>query len=236
MSEFGIPDEGREAIKRLLELEPDRIVQIFRALETTGPVLIHPSARAILVDEVMGDDAVDHLDDILRFAVFPFHTLRQQSDLSASDIYSIIEEEMSQIESDYEQKCNDRKQELIALFDSAVLATEGKARGLIRARPNLVQSARIFTDVRPVFNETRDQITAHAIINTLRIRFLDGSDSKTIHLSIDPDDLEDLEEQIKRAQRKIKRIVEDGKKLGYPSLMYLPEKVQQDTPDASEDQ
>ena len=238
MTKFVIPEEGLRGIRLLLDLDADRLNALLRAIEATGPVLMASEARAVLIEEALEGDHIDHIVDILATAIQPLHILRQQTEMSAAAFYATIGASAARSGAPHwNQESDNRwmelKPQLVALLDSKALSVEAKAFRLIRARPNVVQSLRIFSDVRPIFDESRKRVVAQAIINTLRVRYLDGNDSKTIHLSIDPDDLNDIEEQVRRAIQKNNEIVQLSEKSGLRTLMFA---VEADSTDEGDEQ
>ncbi len=201
-SPLRIPNEGHDALQALVGLGDSGVESLKQALETTGPILVPPRTRAVLVSEALpGDDAadVDQIEMILIFALMSLHAVQSQLKVSSQELHGMVALALNE---ELSGKWRQLEAPLVALLDSDVLRVESKARWLLRQQPNPIESARILSDVRPVFDEPREHLTVSLVLNTLRLRYDDGSDSRTMSFALDDDLLEDLEQQIARARRK----------------------------------
>lgn len=88
------------------------------------------------------------------------------------------------------------------LFGIEVLDTASKAIDLAYEYANLFQSARIVTDIRPVFDESASEIAAAVISQTLRIYFSSEEGDHSLSIALDQLDLERLRESCDRAIKK----------------------------------
>lgn len=227
MAEIGIPEEGLAGLHSLLALGAEGIDAFRNALDQTGPTLVSPRERAVLIHEASGAKGeVDDIERIFAYAIQPLHTLRVQLETSPSGLHAIIargaerETESQWAPADL-QKWSEFKPQIVALLGSEVAMLEAKAAALLRARPNTVQSVRVFSDVRPVFDDAREEIKVSLVTNTLRVRYFNGTESRTIHLSMDPSDLDELEKQISRARQKNERLRAQNMKVGVKSLEFI---------------
>jgi hypothetical protein len=173
--------------------------------------------RAVLLEERMQQDEIasDNLRTTLTFVLSEFlepaFAVCCSYETSPAEFCSLLARGVQGSEAwsaDDEERWNNSKDALVELLANDVVRTEGKAAVLLRARPNLLLSARIITDARPVFNDARDAVEASLVVNTLRVRFFDGNESAVMHFSLDTADLEKLEEQIVQAKRKSELIRE----------------------------
>lgn len=88
------------------------------------------------------------------------------------------------------------------LTDSKV-TLRSRAWSLVLERPCVLVSARIVTDLRPVFTNTNPAaLEAFTVIHTVVMELMEGSDSKTIHIALDKKDLQNLSANIARAEHK----------------------------------
>jgi hypothetical protein len=79
----------------------------------------------------------------------------------------------------------------------------------------------LFTDVRPVFDSSGTKIDAFALCNTLAIRYSnEDGDETSIHLSLDPEDLEALTNLIERARTKNNTIEEQNSRCEIPTVVF----------------
>jgi hypothetical protein len=67
---------------------------------------------------------------------------------------------------------------------------------------NLLQGARIVTDIRPVFNADADGIEGAVVSHTLRIRYDNTEGDHSLSIAMDINDIRELERQCKRALKK----------------------------------
>lgn len=117
----------------------------------------------------------------------------------------------------YETLLENQEDELIPTenFESnlyELLSTENfglsiKAIELSSEYEKIFNDCRIITDVRFAFNtDIEDKIETGIIVHNLRIKYYQGENNSEIFLALDNLDLNDLKEQIVRAQRKEKSI------------------------------
>ncbi len=70
---------------------------------------------------------------------------------------------------------------------------------LMYEHENLLQSVRVVTDIRPVFNEDGDRIDGSVVSHTLRLRYDSTEGDHSISIAMDEADIRELERQCKRA-------------------------------------
>jgi hypothetical protein len=81
-----------------------------------------------------------------------------------------------------------------------------------------VRKLNIFTDVRPLFDETGTKVHFSIVTNTLYVRFMSNDEPATMYFSLDSGDLDDLESQIAKAKRKNGTVNHLYKGIGVPIL------------------
>jgi hypothetical protein len=216
-----IPEEAYSAFKTLIELGPDRIRQLMEALRDTGPTLDAAGLRALAVGKKIDDeDLSENIETILRDVVFPIRRTMYQFNVSASDMVSGLGEAITQISSsegpgegfseDGAAKWAEAESAIADLLDSETMKIEGKAEALIDSRGNRVYRINLYSDLRPLFDETGDQVRANVLTNTLVLRFNNGGRFRTETFSLDPASLRDLKDQVDRALRKNATLVKGG--------------------------
>ena len=85
------------------------------------------------------------------------------------------------------------------LLDSPVVRLVSKALDVAYEQENLLQSARVVTDIRPVFNEDATEIDGAVVSHTIRLRYDNTSGDQSISIAMDESDIRELEKQCKRA-------------------------------------
>jgi hypothetical protein len=67
-------------------------------------------------------------------------------------------------------------------------------------------SARILTDIRPIFNEAGNLIEAAVIVHNLKIHFGENGDETDFYVALDTSDIQALREVLDRADEKAKQL------------------------------
>lgn len=227
MRDIEIPEEGLEGIRCLLNLGENGIARFCRAIEATGPTLLSPGSRAILLEEEMGESHVANIEKIIAYALHPLFLLRQAWEVSPQEVHASVARSLKRAGATWDQADTDRwlqlEGPLISLLNCGVAQVEAKAESLLRQRANRVQSTRLFTDSRPVFDDERRSIAAVLLIDTLRVRFQDGDESRVMHFALDESNLDELEKQIVCAKRKRAEMRNLNQTLKIPVLCHTSE-------------
>lgn len=101
-----------------------------------------------------------------------------------------------------------------------------KAQDVSYEYANLLQSSRIMTDVRPIFNEEGDEIEGAVVSFTLRLNLLNAGQPKSLSIALDGIDLHVLLDQCQKACRKAETALSrfSSKDIGIPlSIVGLEE-------------
>ena len=216
-----IPEEAYSAFKNLIEFGPDRIRQLSEALRDTGPALDAPGLRSLAVGKKMDDvELSENIESILRDVVFPIRRTMYQFNVSATDMVSGLGEAITQISSSEEQgegfsedeasKWAESESAIAELLDSETMKIEGKAEALIDSRGNRVYRINLYSDLRPLFDKSGDQVRANVLTNTLVLRFNNGGRLRTESFSLDPASLKELMDQVDRALKKNATLAKGG--------------------------
>jgi len=224
-----VPEEGIHALECLLDLGADGITAFCHAFTETGPTLVSAESRAALLQEAMSVAVeTEDIERIISDVLHPLNTLRDHFDVSPSGLYSLLafsldRDQTARWTAERRNQWNGLKDVLIPFFGLETAAIERKAFDLLEQRPAWVQTLRIFSDERPVFDEAGERITASVLVNTLRVQYANGNSRRTAYLSLDPNDLDLLEVQIQRARRKNRLICQRNERNGIPTLMLSPD-------------
>jgi hypothetical protein len=167
---------------------------------------LSPSELRRLVASVLDGDP-ELADSIVRPLLALNHLVRNRS----TDVDSVIEG-LSQAVDRLEQWTPEQKgswhaieSPLRALFLCDAVRMVSKATELSYDYANLFQGARIFTDVRPVFNDEEEDkldIDAAVISYTLRLHFDNRDGNHSLSIALDEDDIRTIQKQCDRALRK----------------------------------
>ncbi len=99
------------------------------------------------------------------------------------------------------------------------VATTAKALELSYDFEHTITGAKILTDIRPVYSAPRDEIIGGIICSRLRVKYIDEDGSKSLSLSMDKDDIEQLIIMCNDALKKIELASNLLKTGGLPSFI-----------------
>lgn len=99
------------------------------------------------------------------------------------------------------------KDRIIRIFESKKgLRITMKAAGVLTDQDHSFLSARILTDIRPVFNDKGDSADAAVIVHNLIIHYGIDSDHKDFYVALDTSDIQSIREVLDRADEKAKSL------------------------------
>jgi hypothetical protein len=201
---LAIPKSQRESFKQFVSLPDDKWKSLLQALEAAGPTI---SARA-LAKHVSRD--VDLAADQLRQVIVIAGSLYVTRDQRGANIEEFAEAVVEEAVHDglvgrddpaETSKLRERISQLLSLDHS--LGVSAKATQLLISHKNPLLTARIFTDVRPVFTGDENPTPrAAVVVHTLQL--VTGTDGRELshYIALDSEDLKTLKRVVDRAIRK----------------------------------
>ena len=97
---------------------------------------------------------------------------------------------------------------LLNLFQAVPLMLTSKAVDLRNEAPNTFVSARVLTDIRPIFHDDPTKAPGGLIIiHTLKLVFHSGSHHRELYVGIDEQDMAQLHEVLSRAEVKSQSLI-----------------------------
>jgi hypothetical protein len=207
MAQITIPESSRPAIQSLTHLTAEEFKTLFEALQRAAP-----AAAPELFWKHVAEHAPAMSSSTIKTIVnelFSMHTAIENSNISAGDFAKAISdaafaehsEEFPINEAD-RGILRDRLLKLFELKDS--LRLTAKALEILTDAQHLFFTAKILTDIRPVFNEKGTATEAAVIIHNLAIHYGDGSDHKNFFVTLDTNDVKVLRAILDRADEKAK--------------------------------
>lgn len=203
-STLGMPETISRGIKKIVSMSSEEESRFFSALEGSRPSF-NPKK--------LTDDIASSFSDIQK------HEIRNIIDalisMSLVVVDSEIDEEkfITRIIDDVEeileaQLPNERKKQLVErilhLLSSASLRSAAKSVSVHSEYDRGFHSARILTDVRPVFGDNVEEAPSQAIVvNILKINYHQDSGHKDFFVAMDFDDLQSLKKTVDRAIKKV---------------------------------
>lgn len=200
-----IPEQFRPSFIRLGTLTDDQFVEIKAAL-SDAPFSVRVRSLSDALSAQVHSIAPTELHDILAAAA---------SLLSVLERYEISPEELSKtirgLLMGYDPATSPEMGDafadrLLILLRSSQLYLAAKAGGLLTDNNSSYLSARIISDMRPLFGLSADkEPEAALIVHSLHVHALSGSgDEEDIYVALDSRDLQDLISVLERAVKKEK--------------------------------
>lgn len=155
-------------------------------------------------------------------SVMPLLANELYSELPADDVVKGVIEGLVREDSYSQWTVGERKLlklRLKKILTDTNVKLRARAWTLVLERPGVLASARILTDLRPVFAiKNPAAIEACTVIHTLVMNVQEGDINKTLHIAIDTKDLASLRAGIDRAEQKEKSLNGLASRAGVASL------------------
>lgn len=205
-TQFRIPPDQLADLARIRDLGSAAIQGIVDQLSGLAQFPLNPTELRRLVASLLDGDS-ELADSIVRPLLALNHLVRNRS----TDVDSVIEglsqavERLEQWTTEQKESWHTIESSLRELFLCDAVRMVSKATELSYDYANLFQGARIFTDVRPVFNDEDDDsldIDAAVISYTLRLHFDNREGNHSLSIALDEDDIHTIQKQCDRALRK----------------------------------
>jgi hypothetical protein len=213
---FRIPVEDKSALKAISELDELQFRSLSEAVQRIEPRLSPKGISKQLVGDASLAFMSDHLPSIARLLSNLGRGIYSDN-LSLEEVTASLagyarEEEL--IVDDASQAKLDER--LHVLFSHSAIKISSKANAVLTAHPYLFESAKIFTEIRPLFSD--DEIlnppSASVIAHQLRIDTVHNGSKSEIFIALDDRDLGVLKDAVERATRKSALLIDQERKLG----------------------
>lgn len=179
--------------------------QLLEALEGATPRLrnesLGPAVRDKTSDPVLTEALVEILSEMALVRI-------TNEDTVQSFVDSIVEALEANPKSALGDERESLRSRLTKLLNLPSVALPAKGRFLLIDHANYMHSARIFTDIRPVFGDDVHQSPATAlVVHTLKMQYHQGeADTRNFFVVLDSADLDELSSVIERARAKEKSV------------------------------
>lgn len=193
-----MPTPFRRALLLLEQLDDEhasRLTEVFSAAETFQPLgRLRALAREVLPSEqtAMADRLIPAL-------------LSLGGQLRGTPPEQVAEAVAGSADLELAPDARERlRGRVLALLNSRAIATTASAVELLTQHERNYQTARVFTDIRPVFQErVTDPPTGAVIVEMLQIQTWDREgEGETLYVAMDESDLIELREVVNRALEK----------------------------------
>jgi hypothetical protein len=205
MSSISIPKSSYSAIQNLTHLSAADFDDFLKALS---------SSKATLKPEGFRRDVAKNLPNVDQSIIesivnelFALDHLRDDLDATGEQLAKLISEAAMEARSEeFPFEKTDREileARLSKIFEvRQAVSLSSKAQDLLTDQDRVFYTAKILTDVRPVFNAPGDSIDAAIIIHNLRIHYGQDGDHRDFYVSMDTSDIQSLRKVLDRADEK----------------------------------
>jgi hypothetical protein len=205
MPSLEIPEEYQVGLTALIKLNNESFQELIAALESAPFALKHTTIVNSIASKVttLSHDNVEEVIDLL----VALNIVRGDAPVTTAefvdDVYEAVED-FDEPEFDLSNESRDQfKQRLAQLLDCKSLGVASKTRLLQREYERRYCSARIVTDIRPIFSsDIETQPIAAVVMHTLRVKYHQDDDLREVFVALKADDLEELKGSIERAETK----------------------------------
>ena len=188
------------------DLGAETIQAIIDKLSSLDPPPIRPSDLHRALKDILPDRLYEA--NILMRQLMSLYTLRRQRGVSAKELLEGLSRSITTAEPRWNDeeisRWNALEPQLQSLLSLSVVWTVVKGLDLSYDYTNLLQNAKILTDIRPVFDEDASNIQGAVVSYTLRLYFDSLEGSKSLSIALDEKDVEKLLKVCERALKKAK--------------------------------
>jgi hypothetical protein len=208
MPKVRIPESGRIAFQHVAGLSADQFDALVDAIRITTPAAAPDFFWKHVAEKIpsVSREAVESIVDEL----FSLNSASETSGLPLDQFNKIILEAViedakkSGVSPETQTVLQARLNRLLDL--KASLALTSKALDVLTDAERVFYSAKILTDVRPVFDQLGSRIEAAVIVHNLRIHFGKDGEHRDFVIALDTSDVAKLREVLNRADAKAKSL------------------------------
>jgi hypothetical protein len=221
---FSIPEAGLVGLKALISLGPEGVTALCELAKDLSLTLNIRGLTNRLSSELNVETRV--VSQFVMGALMPLNHLRVHLKLETLDFLKALSDTL---EKEAPEKWRSEnlvgwkaiEGRVVPLFErDNFFSVSNKSYQLLVNRPNPVQNVQILTELRPVYSEDATSVRAFVLAKTLVVDYFEGDTKKTIHLSMDMDDLRSLASEVDRAKLKRETVSEEVFGWGVDLLTY----------------
>jgi hypothetical protein len=214
-SRLRIPPSQVAGLAALIGLTEVQREELLRSLQSTNPTIdLEDLSRTLSTSTSLDFDSMSAIVD----ALVSLHGVRENFGLDVAELVSRLQLAIEESHNDALQPKGDWSE--FQQFLSKLLSGDGgltltaKALYIAREHQNLFCTARVLTDLRPVFGEHIEEAPAALVpVHTLRITYHEGAGpTKDFFVALDRADLMELSALLERAIKKeqsLKKLTEE---------------------------
>jgi hypothetical protein len=221
-----IPASERENMTSLVSASPQLLDAMIQVLPTCAPVLFSDALTSALFEKLRDAPGATRarIDGIVETLLAVYSALRisdsERPSGAAAEIVEAVRKD-GRFGTPPDGWDTFQKRLELLLSDDKVLGLSAKAVSVSSESERHVHGFRVLTDARPIFGENaKDGPQGFAVIHTLQIEYYADGQSREWFVSLDGDDLENLQGTAERAIAKERSLRTMLEKLGTPVLSW----------------
>ena len=220
MASLTLPDTSYPAVRALLDLKDPQFDDLLKRLADTTPALDPEKYVTAVVSGMTTSDSSAAKLIIEELLTMLFSGARSQ--ITSTKLASELSEAALEAHSTDFPFTSEQKQllesRLSRAFSTKSLQVTGRAHSVYSDTDKQFAEARILTDLRSIYDESGEEVSAAIVIHNLRIRYYENTDVKDTYFSLDTEDLAALVSVLQRALKKEAGLVKLIQKSGIPHL------------------
>jgi hypothetical protein len=205
MTALRIPQRHESGLAKLVALKDESVEELISALQSAPPKLLPGDLSVELVSEVRTippDDLRDVMGALISLCRTGLRHQLQPKELAEELLGAMRRRDLEGLRLSPEQEASFRDR-LVRLLGVDSLVIVAKALGVLRNNDNMFCSARVLTDIRPVFGSDPEATPAAAVIvHTLNLTFHHEDRLKDFYIAMDTGDIQTLRKVLDRAELK----------------------------------
>jgi hypothetical protein len=190
-------------LKAIVELGPETLARVVDRIDRMEHPPLAPADLQTVIREVVTKQGAA---DILLRQALSLASLRRRRELDADEVVAGIRQGLRNAATSSDDATLERwsaiEPSFLRLISSAKVETTAKVLDLSYDYANLLQTTRIVTDIRPVFDDEVTRIDGAVVSFTLRLNYDNIEGSHSLSIAMNQADVESLRQQCERALRK----------------------------------
>jgi hypothetical protein len=188
-------------LAEIRDTSPELLRAIAERFRTVSPRPMRPMELHREISQALGDKP-DAAHRILR-TLLSLQAIIRQRRLTADEVVEAVRQGLEASDPRWEAAEMERWRSVEPSFKELLVAPVVRlvsaTLDLMYEYQNLLQSARVITDIRPVFSEDAARIEGSVVSHTLRIRYDSTEGDHSISIAMDESDIRELQKQCQRA-------------------------------------
>jgi len=205
MAGLEVPEEYQEGLSKLISLSEESFQELLSGLESAPFALKYRSVAANAakrITTIPAEDVQEAVEILVTLSI-----VRSGVDVTDDEFLNDLCDALNssgvpelQITDENSDKV---KQRIHLLLNTKSVEVASKARALQIEHDHRYCSARILTDIRPVFGSNpEDRPVAAVVTNTLRLTYHQGPELKEFYIVLNAEELRKLASAVERAEKK----------------------------------